>query len=94
MNVSPRTRTASKPALKAHLDDFAENRLRHLGYPSFGDEEIAGNESDGTVHLEVDFPGFGDAAPEALHLLSLETASVVANELTLPTNQVCKTRHR
>ena len=40
MHTSPRGRTGTKG--RPAMDDFAESRLRHLGFPTFSGDEISG----------------------------------------------------
>ncbi len=87
MHLSPRSRSLSKGRAQAS-EEFVESRLRHLGFPTFGEEEIAGDEADGSMTLEIGYPGLGDDTTESSAPLVADIVGLVGKEMSLGPGKV------
>ena len=86
MHLSPRSRTLTKGRVGA--EEFVESRLRHLGFPTFEGDEIAGDEAEGSVVLEIGYPGLGEDTSESNAPLVAELVALVSKEMSLGPGKV------
>jgi len=85
--LSPRSRALSKG--KGHgAEEFVESRLRHLGFPTFGEEEIVGEEAEGSMTLEIGYPGLGEDTTESSAPLVADIVGLVGKEMSLGPGKV------
>jgi hypothetical protein len=87
MHLSPRSRALSKGKGQA-AEEFVESRLRHLGFPTFGAEEIVGEEAEGTMTLEIGYPGLGEDSTESSAPLVADIVGLVGKEMSLGPGKV------
>jgi hypothetical protein len=86
MHLSPRSRALTKGRVGG--EEFVESRLRHLGFPTFEGDEIQGDESDGSVVLEIGYPGLGEDTTEGSAPLVAELVALVCKEMSLGPGKV------
>ena len=70
-------------SLSHRRTEFTEARLQKLGYPTFGDGEIEGDETGGSVVVEVNYAALGDERAESHLALVGALGTALAEELAL-----------